>query len=212
MHFVGRMTPPRPSAIQRVARVRAASLRSRSAIRACLDASIFDLLLADHHALTGLFEELKAELDADAPTAAACRELLHEIDALLTPHARAEEEIAYPAFAASADDAERTEAAVAAAYEEHALARRLLGELKARPQVDRGWCAKAKVLMRLFERHMRAEEAEQFPGARKALSARQSLVLAAEFLAAKERTAKELGLRAAEPLGLRVSALHAVAA
>lgn len=161
-------------------------------------ASIFDLLIADHRAVAGVFEQLKQELEAEAPARKICVELLGKIDALLTPHARAEEELVYPAFKAR----EEAKGPVAEGYEEHALVHLLCGQLKAMTEVDDVWCAKAKVLMDLVEHHVREEENEMFPKARKALDTEESVALAAEFLAGKELIAKELGLPAPETLEL----------
>lgn len=170
----------------------------RSSVNA-LDVSIFDLLIADHRAVAGVFAELKKEIEADEPDAATCRELFMKVDALLTPHARAEEELVYPAFAAGSDEAQGP---VAEGYEEHALVHQLCAQIKELPEVDHVWCAKAKVLMDLVEHHVREEEGEQFTAARKVVSKEEQAALAAEFLAGKERIAAELGLPAPETLEL----------
>lgn len=160
--------------------------------------SIFDLLVADHRAVAGVFEKLKAELEQEAADSARCLELLAQIDALLTPHARAEEELIYPAFATS-DEAKD---AVAEGLEEHTLVHQLCGELKELLEVDGVWRAKAKVLMDLIEHHVREEENEMIPAARKLLDAEESAALASEFLAGKERIAVSLGLPSPESLDL----------
>ncbi len=160
--------------------------------------TIFDLLIADHRAVAGVFEQLKAELEADEPDQGTCVELLGKIDALLTPHARAEEELVYPAFTAG----EEAKDSVTEGYEEHALVHQLCGQLKERAEVDDVWCAKAKVLMDLVEHHVREEENEMIPKARKSLQRDESLALASEFLAGKERIAGELGLPPPESLEL----------
>jgi hemerythrin superfamily protein len=161
-------------------------------------ASIFDLLVADHRAVAGVFELLKAEIEKDEPDPETCTSLLGKVDALLTPHARAEEELIYPAFAAD----EETEDPVAEGFEEHALVHLLCGQLKELREVDHVWCAKAKVMMDLVEHHVREEENEMIPKARKSVKGEEAVALAAEFLAGKERIAKELGLPAPESLEL----------
>jgi hemerythrin superfamily protein len=160
--------------------------------------SIFDLLIADHRAVAGVFEQLKTELEAEEPERSTCVELLGKIDALLTPHARAEEELVYSAFATS----EEAKDPVTEGYEEHALVHLLCGQLKERAEVDDVWCAKAKVMMDLVEHHVREEENEMFPKARKAIQGDEALALASEFLAGKERIARELGLPLPETLEL----------
>lgn len=160
--------------------------------------TIFDLMIADHRAVAGVFELLKKEIEADEPEADTCRDLLAKIDALLTPHARAEEELIYPAFAIGDD----TESSVAEGYEEHALVHQLCGELKKLREVDHVWCAKAKVLMDLVEHHVREEENELIPAAKKSIKGDEAIALASEFLAGKERIAVELGLPPPESLEL----------
>jgi hemerythrin superfamily protein len=172
-----------------------ASLRTTSIGTA---ATIFDLLIADHRAVAGVFEQLKKELEAREPAQKICVELLGKIDALLTPHARAEEELVYPAFKAR----EEANHPVAEGYEEHALVHLLCGQLKERSAVDDVWCAKAQVLMDLVEHHVREEENEMFAEARKGLDAEEGVALAAEFLAGKERISEELGLPPPESLEL----------
>jgi len=169
--------------------------------------SIFDLLITDHRAVAGVFEQLKMELEEDEPKQEVCLDLLRKIDALLTPHARAEEELVYPAFAASEDaedgeDAEEARDAVAEGFEEHALVHQLCAQLKELPEVDDVWCAKAKVMMDLVEHHVREEENTMIPAARKILQKEEALALASEFLSGKERIAGELGLPAPETLDL----------
>ena len=160
--------------------------------------SIFDLLIADHRAVAGIFEELRAELGAEAPDQTTCVDLLGKIDALLTPHARAEEELIYPAFAA----VEEAKGAVDEGFEEHVLVHQLCEELKALPAVDDIWCAKARVMMDLVEHHVREEENEMIPKAKKELRSDEAVGLAAEFIAGKDRISRELGLPAPETLEL----------
>jgi hemerythrin superfamily protein len=162
-------------------------------------ASIFDVLIADHRAVAAVFDLLKDELEQKEPDQEVCRDLLMKIDALLTPHARAEEELIYPAFAAAA---EAIELSVAEGYEEHALVHQLCAQMKELAEVDKIWCAKAKVLMDLVEHHVLEEEDEQFPEARKVVKGADAFALAAEFLAGKDRIAAELGLPDPETLDL----------
>lgn len=172
---------------------------SRSSARTAQGDSIFDLLIADHRLVAAVFDELKAAIEEDEPDAGACLELLAKIDALLTPHARAEERVIYPAFAQSGDDARLP---VAEAFEEHALVHQLVAELEELDEVDETWCAKAKVMMDLVEHHVREEEGEQFREARKGLSREDAVDLGAQFEAAKLELAEELGLPAPEELEL----------
>ena len=160
---------------------------------------IFDLLIADHRQVAAVFDELKAQLEEDEPDTSECLRLLTTIDALLTPHARAEERLIYPAFA---DATEEARDPVAEGFEEHALVHLLMGQLKEMAEIDEVWCAKAKVMMELVEHHVRDEEGEQFEAAREGLTQEEALDLGAQFVAGKLEIAEELGLPAPETLDL----------
>jgi hemerythrin superfamily protein len=160
---------------------------------------IFDLLIADHRLVSAVFDQLKEAIEEDEPDAATCMELLTTIDALLTPHARAEERLIYPAFAQAGDEGKDT---VAEAFEEHALVHQLMAEIKALPDVGDEWRAKAKVMMDLVEHHVREEEGEQFEAARKAITREEAIDLGAQFEAGKMEIAEELGLPSPDQLDL----------
>lgn len=190
-----------PTTESRLERVTTTPKRApvEGASRAAEGESIFDLLIADHRQVAAVFDELKDVLDQDEPDAGRCRELFATIDALLTPHARAEEQVIYPAFAELSEDAEDP---VAEGVEEHALVHLLVSQLKERPDVDKEWCAKAKVMMDLVEHHVREEEGEQFTAARKGVSKEDALDLGAQFEAAKIMIADEQGLPSPDELDL----------
>ena len=116
----------------------------------------------------------------------------------MTPHARAEELLVYPAFAASTDDVRMP---VAEGYDEHALVHQLCAEIKGL-DVGATWRAKAKVLMDLVEHHVKQEEGEQFTEARRGLDADQALQRGADFVAKQAELSSELGLPAPETLDL----------
>jgi hemerythrin superfamily protein len=160
---------------------------------------IFDLLIADHRLVAAVFDQLKEAIEADEPEVDECLELLVKIDALLTPHARAEERLVYPAFAQASDEAKD---AVDEGFEEHALVHQLMAQLKELPDVNDEWKAKAKVMMDLVEHHVREEEGEQFQAARKAITQDEAIDLGAQFEAGKLEIAEELGLPSPDSLDL----------
>ena len=177
----------------------AKSLLRRTVSKPAKVETIFDVLVADHRAIAAVFEDLKAELEEDEPDEPdepSCLQLFLHIDALLSPHARAEEQLVYPAFAA----VEGGEDPVAEAIEEHALVHQIIAQLKDLDEVDPTWCAKAKVLMELVEHHVEEEEGEPFAIARKGLDKARALALASEFATAKASIGKELGLPTPEQL------------
>ena len=146
-----------------------------------------------------MFDDLEEALEKDEPDSAECLELFATIDALLSPHARAEERLVYPAFAQASEDARDP---VAEGVEEHALVHLLIAQIKELPEVNQEWCAKAKVMMDLVEHHVREEEGEQFSAARKGVRKADAIDLGAQFEAAKMEIGKELGLPAPEDLDL----------
>lgn len=160
---------------------------------------IFDLIIADHRLVSAVFDQLKEAMEEDEPDAERCLDLMATIDALLTPHARAEERLIYPAFAQANEEAEDT---VAEAFEEHALVHQLVAQIKELPDVNQEWCAKAKVMMDLVEHHVREEEGEQFQAARKAITRDEAIDLGAQFEAGKMEIAEELGLPSPDQLDL----------
>jgi hemerythrin superfamily protein len=161
--------------------------------------SVFDLIIADHRLVSAVFDEMKEAIEDDEPDREECLELLVKIDALLTPHARAEERLIYPAFQQATDEARDP---VMEAYEEHALVHQLMDEIKAMPDVSDEWRAKVKVMMDLVEHHVKEEEGEQFQKAKKALSREDAIDLGAQFEAGKMEVAEELGLPAPDELEL----------
>lgn len=163
------------------------------------EVAIFDLLMADHRLVAAVFDELKELIEEDEPDAEECLRTFAKIDALLTPHARAEERLIYPAFAEASEEAQDP---VAEGFEEHALVHLLCAQIKELPDVNREWCAKAKVMMDLVEHHVREEEGEQFTAAREGLSREEALDLAAQFEAAKMEIGQELGLPPPDELEL----------
>lgn len=122
------------------------------------------LLLGDHAKARRLLERF-----ASARSAAVRARLLVTIRAELEAHMAVEEEIFYPAYLEAVRSKEDRRQAFEA-REEHALARRVLGELETAAPGGESFAAKAKVLKDLVEHHAEEEEEEMFPTARRALS------------------------------------------
>jgi len=121
------------------------------------------LLKEDHEHVKAMFEQYEG-LGERAHVSK--KKLATEICTELTKHATAEEEIFYPAFRAAGgkDKEELTDEAVV----EHASAKDLIAQIMAMESTEDLFDAKVKVLGELIEHHVKEEEEEMFPKARKA--------------------------------------------
>lgn len=120
------------------------------------------LLKQDHEEVKAMFKEYE-ELGARA--FASKQKLAEKICLELTKHATAEEEIFYPAVRARAKDASDL---VDEATVEHASAKELIAQIHAMDPHDDLYDAKVKVLGEYIDHHVKEEEEEMFPLAKKA--------------------------------------------
>lgn len=140
------------------------------------------LLTADHRKVKALFEEYENLSDRSTATK---KKLATEICLELTKHATAEEEIFYTAVRQAAGD---TEDLVDEATVEHACAKELIAQILNMNPGDDLYDAKVKVLSEQIDHHVKEEESEMFPKARKA---KLDLVALGEAIAARK---EEIGL------------------
>lgn len=119
------------------------------------------LLTEDHEQVKSMFEQYE-ELGDRAH--ASKQKLALQICTELTKHAVAEEEIFYPAVRAATKDEDMLDEAIV----EHASAKDLIAQIIAMDPKDDLYDAKVKVLGELIEHHVKEEEEEMFPKARKA--------------------------------------------
>ncbi|QBE61608.1 hemerythrin domain-containing protein [Pseudoduganella lutea] len=120
------------------------------------------LLKQDHDEVKAMFKQYE-ELGDRA--FASKQKLAEKICLELTKHAIAEEEIFYPAVRAEVDDADDL---VDEATVEHASAKDLIAQIHAMDPHDDLYDAKVKVLGEYIEHHVKEEEQEMFPQAKKA--------------------------------------------
>jgi hemerythrin superfamily protein len=123
------------------------------------DTDALTLLKNDHAEVKQLFKELEAEKDPES--------IFSQIKAALEVHARIEEEIFYPAVKKARS--EEVKEQVKEAYEEHTKIKTLLGAIAEISPEDGSYSAKLKVLKEDVEHHVKEEEGEMFPDARKYL-------------------------------------------
>jgi len=120
------------------------------------------LLTEDHEHVKSMFEQYEGLGDR---AHASKKKLATQICTELTKHATAEEEIFYPAVRAAGKDKEDL---VDEAVVEHASAKDLIAQIMDMEPTEELFDAKVKVLSELIEHHVKEEEGEMFPKAKKA--------------------------------------------
>jgi len=123
-----------------------------------------ELLKEDHKTVKKLFKSFEAAGDAEEDEK---KTIVEQITNALEVHATIEEEIFYPAVKKAR--AQQTKDEVLEAYEEHKQIKILLGALKGLSSDDETYDMKVKVLKEDVEHHVKEEEGEMFPDARKFL-------------------------------------------
>ena len=124
------------------------------------DHDAIDLLMQDHEAVSALFDEFE-----DAEDESEKQDLVEQICEELTIHATIEEEIFYPAVRREVDDAEDL---LDEAKVEHETVKELVSQLEASAPGDDLFDAKVTVLAEYVKHHVKEEQNEMFPKAKKA--------------------------------------------
>jgi len=117
---------------------------------------IITLLKKDHKAVHELFSSI------DKAGEKAYKTKLNLFDKIyleLSLHAEIEESIFYPKI----EQFKETKSIIFESYEEHALVKQLLSEIKSLSPQDDVWQAKVSVLKELVDHHVKEEENELFP-------------------------------------------------
>ena len=148
---------------------------ARPARKATTKPEAIALMRADHKRVSGLFEEFES-----AKSAPKKSEIVAKICKELTVHAQIEEEIFYPAFKAALKDQEL----VPEATVEHASVKDLIAQVQGLPADGEMYDAKVKVMGEFVKHHVKEEQNEMFPKAKK--SGLDLLALGAEMLARKQ--------------------------
>jgi hemerythrin superfamily protein len=143
------------------------------------------LLTADHKEVKAMFKEFAAmkKGDADGEAKAA---LVQRICTALTIHATIEEEIFYPALREAIDDMDLMDEADI----EHASAKDLIAQLESASPGDDHYDAKVTVLGEMIDHHVKEEEGEMFPKAKKAID---TGIVGVELAARQAELKEELG-------------------
>ena len=141
------------------------------------------LLKKDHDKVRSLFAQVE-KLGERATTSR--RDLFEQIDEELSLHSKIEEKIFYPALKEKAENAEQRDE-VLEAFEEHAVAKRLIKEIEGLEPTDERYKAKISVLVESVKHHADEEEKVMFTIAREIFEQNELEELGDKIVAAKEK-------------------------
>jgi hemerythrin superfamily protein len=144
--------------------------------------SATQLLRNDHKVVKGLFRQSEA-VEARAPEMK--QGVVREICALLTIHARIEEDVFYPALRENP----RTAALIANSYEDHREAMALIETIEAANREGHDVSAQLSELISAIETHVETEETELFPVAEKVIASKLEM-LGQKMFALKQQLLK----------------------
>jgi len=164
------------------------------------------MLKSDHAAVKRLLRELE---ETTARGTKVRERLVGDIERELKIHSQLEEELFYPTFKKMAEDSE-AEDLFYEATEEHHVVDMVLPELKATSAKAPEFAAKSKVLKELIEHHVREEEGEMFPQARRLMTDEQLRELG-DAMEARKKTLKAMWTNPAlKPVKMVQSAMQKV--
>jgi iron-sulfur cluster repair protein YtfE (RIC family) len=146
----------------------------KSASHGKMEMTLFDLLKQDHEKVRYLFDRIKKHGRKEI---AAVQKLFSQIEEELGIHMEGEERFFYTAL----EQHEETRDKVLESYEEHQVAKTLIGTFNSLAVDDERWMAKLSVLNEVVEHHMQEEEGELFKVARKVLDKDQIQGIALQF-------------------------------
>lgn len=142
--------------------------------------SIYQRLKDDHRDVKHFLKELDEKSARASKSKSA---LFDELKQMVTAHARAEEKVFYDTLKSS----KTAHNLALEGYEEHHVVDALLQEMSQLSSGDDQWQAKLSVVTENLEHHIKEEEEEIFPNARKILSDKQAEELGEAFTAEKSK-------------------------
>jgi hemerythrin superfamily protein len=145
------------------------------------------LLKTDHATVKKLFEQEEKLKKRDSEKQAGT---FSQIKDALEVHATIEEEIFYPAVKKARSEHVKDE--VREGYEEHKQIKTLLAEIASIRSADETYDMKMKVLKEDVEHHVKDEEGEMFPDAKKFLGESRLVELGTELQARKQQLEDDL--------------------
>ena len=145
------------------------------------------LLKTDHATVKKMFEKEAKLTKKDSEKKAS---LFNQIKTALEVHAAIEEEIFYPAVKKARSEHVKEE--VREAYEEHKQIKSLLAQVSTMTPADETYDMKIKVLKEDVEHHVKEEEGEMFPDAKRLLGQSRLVELGAQLEARKQELENNL--------------------
>ena len=136
--------------------------------------TVFEVLKEDHEKARQLFERLEKSGRKDVAT---LQKLFGQLQEELEVHMEGEERFLYSALEKYEEPREK----VLESYEEHQVAKTLLGTFKSLAVDDERWGPKVSVLHEIVEHHMQKEERELFKVAKKVLAKGQIEEITLQF-------------------------------
>lgn len=150
------------------------------------------LLKTEHATVKKMFEKEGKLTEQDNEKKAS---LFNQIKAALEVHAAIEEEIFYPAVKKARSEHVKDE--VREAYEEHKQIKSLLAQVSSITPADESYDMKIKVLKEDVEHHVKEEEGEMFPDAKRFLGESRLVELGAQLEARKQQIENNLASKPA---------------
>lgn len=145
------------------------------------------MLKTDHATVRKMFEKEGKLTKKDSAKKAS---ILNQIRAALEVHATVEEEIFYPAVKKAISETVKDE--VREAYEEHKQIKTLLAQVSSLTPADETYDMKIKVLKEDVEHHVKEEEGEMFPDAKRLLGESHLVEMGAQLEARKHELENDL--------------------
>lgn len=145
------------------------------------------MLKTDHATVKKIFEKEGKLTKQDHEKKAS---LFNQIQAALEVHAAIEEEIFYPAVKKARSEHVKDE--VREANEEHKQIKSLLAQVSSIAPADESYDMKIKVLKEDLEHHVKDEEGEMFPDAKRFLGESRLVELGAQLEARKQQLENNL--------------------
>jgi iron-sulfur cluster repair protein YtfE (RIC family) len=142
------------------------------------------MLIEDHRRVQQLFQAFHAATDPSEQQRIA-EQVMQELEV----HATIEEEIFYPALREQGDAQDKE--LVAEAYDEHAIAKHLIEQLRGMTTADPQFVTLFQQLQQDVEHHVQEEETEMLPKAEEELKSRLD-ALGEEMLARKQLLVQEM--------------------
>ncbi len=124
------------------------------------ETTFFDILKQDHDKVRDLFEQIEEDEEGEKR-----EELFAVLRSEITGHLALEEKFFYPVL----EQSEAVRDKALESYEEHNVAKTVLGEFSGLDREDERWDAKLKVLQEIVSHHLQEEEKNIFKMAKKAL-------------------------------------------